>query len=168
MKLSIRPIVTNINTPTYQLAKYLVKLLSPLSQSDYTVNSAKHFIEQIKYDKISEENQMMSFDVRSLFTSILLSKTIEIILERIYDRTEINAYIPKTIIKEILLLCTKDVHFLCEDEIYQQTDGVGMESLLRPILAGNFLVELETTIVPTLDNLLRTWKKYIDDTYCID
>ena len=52
-KLPIRPIVSNVNTPTYQLAKYLEKLLSPLSQSDYTINSTKHFIEQIKYDKIS-------------------------------------------------------------------------------------------------------------------
>ena len=168
MKISIRPIVSNINTPTYQLAKYLVKLLSSLSQSDYTVYSTKHFIEQIKYDKIPEENQMMSFNVRSLFKSMLLSKTIEIILGRIYDRTEINAYIPKTIMKEILLLCTKDFHFLYEDEIYQQTDGVGMESLLRPILASISLVEIEPTIVPTLGNLLRAWKRYVDDTFCID
>ena len=95
---------------------------------------------------------MMSFDVSSLFTSILLSKTIEITLEQIYDRTEINAYIPKTIMKETLLLCTKDIYFLYEDEIYQQTDGVGMESLLRPILAGILFVELKTTTVPTLGN----------------
>ena len=58
-KLPIRPIVSNVNTPTYQLAKYLAKLLSPLSQPDYTVNSTKHFIEQIKYDKIPEGYQMM-------------------------------------------------------------------------------------------------------------
>ena len=53
-KLPIRPIVPNVNTPTYQLVKYFAKLLSPLSQSDYTVKSIKHFIEQIKYDKIPE------------------------------------------------------------------------------------------------------------------
>ena len=53
-KLPIRPIVSNVNTPTYQLVKYFAKLLSPLSQSDYTVKSIKHFIEQIKYDKIPE------------------------------------------------------------------------------------------------------------------
>ena len=58
-KLPIRPIVSNVNTPTYQLVKYLAKLLSPLNQSDYTVNSTKHFIEQIKYDKIPEGYQMM-------------------------------------------------------------------------------------------------------------
>ena len=47
-------IVSNINTPTYQLAKYLAKLLSPLSQSDYIVKIVKHFIEQTKSDKIQE------------------------------------------------------------------------------------------------------------------
>ena len=69
--------------------------------------------------------------------------------------------------KEMLLLCAKDVHFLFEDEIYQETDGVAMGSPFGPILPGIFVVELETTIVPILDNLLRKWKRYVDDTYCI-
>ena len=110
---------------------------------------------------------MMSHNVKSLFTSIALSKTIKITLEWIYDRKEINKDIPKTILKEMLLLCTRDVHFLFEDEICQQTDGVAMRSPLGPILAGIFIVEVETTIVSTLGNLLRKWKRYVDHTYCI-
>ena len=141
--------------------------MSPLSQSDCTVNSTKYFIEQIKYDKIPEGYQVMSFVVKSLFTSIPLNKTNEITLERIYDRKEINIDIPKTIMKEILLLCTKDVHFLFKDEIYQQTDGVAMASPLGPILVGAFVVELETTIVSTLGNSFHKWKRYVDDTHCI-
>ena len=42
-----------------------------------------------------------------------------------------------------------------------------MGSPFGSILPGIFVVELETTIVPTLDNLLRKWKRYVDDTYCI-
>ena len=57
----------------------------------------------------------MSFDVKSLFASITLNKTIEITLERIYGQKEINTDIPKTIMKEMQLLCTKNVHFLFED-----------------------------------------------------
>ena len=53
----------------------------------------------------------MSFDLKPLFTSIPLTKTIEFTLERIYDWKEINTNIPKTIMKEMLLLYTKDVHF---------------------------------------------------------
>ena len=49
--------------------------------------------------------------------------------------------------------------YLFEDEIYQQTGSVATGSPLDPILAVPFMVELETTIVPTLDNLLCKGKK---------
>ena len=42
--LPIRHIISNINTASYQLAKYLAKLLSPLSTSEYTVKSTSDFI----------------------------------------------------------------------------------------------------------------------------
>ena len=146
-ELLMRQIVSNVNTPTYQFAKHLAKLFSPLSQSDYTVNSTKHFIKQIKFDKIPRRYQMMSFDVKSLFISITFNETIEITLERIYDQKEIKADIQKAIKKEMLLLCIKDVHFLFDDEIYQQTDGVAIASPFGPILTGIFMAELETTTV---------------------
>ena len=94
-KMPIRPIVSNINTSTYELAKYLAKLLSPLSRSQYPINSTKHFIKSIKHEKIPTGYQMISFDVQSLFTSIPLDKKIEIILQRIYNRNEITTQIPK-------------------------------------------------------------------------
>ena len=50
-KLPVRPIVLKINTPIYELAKYLAKLLSPLSRSQYTVNSTNHFIKSIKHEE---------------------------------------------------------------------------------------------------------------------
>ena len=46
-KLPIRPVASNIGTASYQLAKYLAKLLPPLSQSQYTVKSTKDFIQKI-------------------------------------------------------------------------------------------------------------------------
>ena len=52
-KLSVRPIVSNINTSTSELTEYMAKLLSPLSRSQYTVNSTKHFIKLIKHEKIA-------------------------------------------------------------------------------------------------------------------
>ena len=151
-KLSIRPITSNINTLTYKLAKYLTKLLSPLSRSQYTVNSTKHFIKSIKHEKVPTSYQMIPFDVKSLFTSIPLDKTIEIILQRIYNHNEITTQIPKKVKKGLLLLCTKEVHFSYSNGIYQQNDGIAMGSPLGPVLAGKFMVELETSIIPTLGN----------------
>ena len=75
-QVPIRPIVSNIGTATYQLAKYLAKLLSPLSQSKYTVKSTKDFIEKIRNINLPHGFDMISFDVKSLFTSVPLEETI--------------------------------------------------------------------------------------------
>ena len=83
---------------------------------------------------------MMSYDAKLLLTSIPLNKTIEIILELMYNWKEIKTDIPKNIMKEMLLLLTKDVYFLFEDDIYQQTDGVALGSPFGPILPGIFVV----------------------------
>ena len=74
----IGTIVSNINTSTYELAKYLAKLMSPLIRSHYTLKRTKHFIKSIKKEKISSGYQMISFNIKLLFTSIPLHKTIEI------------------------------------------------------------------------------------------
>ena len=109
---------------------------------------------------------MISFDVNSLFTSIPLDNTIEMILRRIYNRNDITTQIPKELMKELLLLCTKEVRFAYCNGIYQQNDGVTMGSPLGPVLASIFMVELETSIIPTLERSLLKWKRYVDDTFC--
>ena len=51
---------------------------------------------------------------------------------------------------DLLLLSTKNVHFSYNGDIYTQADSVAMDSLLGPVLAGIFMVELERTTLPTL------------------
>ena len=60
----------------------------------------------------------MSFDVALLFTNVPLEETIEIILKRIYVNKEITNDIPKREMKELLILCTKNVHLTFNNETY--------------------------------------------------
>ena len=87
---------------------------------------------------------MVSFDVNSLFTNVPLEKTIKITLKKIYDRKEIINEITNPEMKELLTLCTKNVYFTFDNQVYKQNDGVAMRSPLGPVLAGTFMVELET------------------------
>ena len=41
---------------------------------------------------------------------------------------------------------------------------MAMGSPLSPVLAGIFMVELETTKLPTLREHMSPWKRYVDDT----
>ena len=80
-ELPIRPIIFNINTASYQFAKYLAKLLSLLSTSEYTVKSTSDFITQTKRENTPSYLKLISFDVTSLFTNFLLDFTIDVILK---------------------------------------------------------------------------------------
>ena len=66
--------------------------------------------------------------------------------------------------KDPFLLCTRNVHFSYNRDIYTQADDVAMGSPLGPVLAGIFMVELERTILPTLREHMSPWKRYVDDT----
>ena len=67
-------------------------------------------------------------------------------------------------LKELLLHCTKYVHFSFNDQFYLQKDGIAMGFPLGPVIAGIFLVELERTLLPMLSPSLTSWKRYVDDT----
>ena len=165
-KLPLRPIVSNIGTATYQTAKYLAKLLSPLNKSIYSVNSTKEFLKDLESISIADDEEMVSFDVVGLFTNVPLDHTIKIILDRIYNKKEIKTEIPEEDMKLLLEMCTKNVHFSFNEQIYTQVDGVAMGSPLGPVIAGIFMVSLEIQTVPNLTSV-KTWKRYVDDTFCV-
>ena len=72
-KLPIRPIVLNIGTATYDLAKYLAKFLSSLNQSEYIIkNTKQQFVKQICIKQVPDGYKMVSFDVKPLFTNASL------------------------------------------------------------------------------------------------
>lgn len=67
----LRPIVSFIDSPTYMLSKHLAQILRPLlGNTDLTVKNSVEFCEQIKNVKLEVGDELLSFDVVSLFTSI--------------------------------------------------------------------------------------------------
>ena len=108
--------------------------------------------------------QMVSFDVRPLFTNVPLEYTIDLVLKRIYENHEISTSITRNEMGEALPLCTKNVHFTFRDVIYLQTDRVAMGSPLGQVMAGILMVDLERSLLPLLTIELNFWKPYVDVT----
>ena len=102
--------------------------------------------------------------LKSLFTNVPLEYTIGLVLERIYNKGELVNNIIRSEMKEMLLPCTKNVHFSYNRDIYIQRDGVAMGSPLGPVLAGIFMVTLERWLVPKLNACINFWRLYRDGT----
>ena len=91
---------------------------------------------EIRMKQVRDGYKKVSFDVKSLFTNVPPEKTIEITLKNIYESQEINTSISKKEMKQLLTLCTENVHFAYNNKVYQQNDGVAMGSPLWPVLSG--------------------------------
>ena len=139
-QLPLRAIVSNIGITSYYLAKHPTKILATLSKSEYTVQNAKDFVNFIKPHKIPSNHQLILFDVVSLLTNVLMDATVDNIIRRIYEFKEIDTRITKNEIRELILLCTKNVHFTFNAETFTQVNRVAMGSPLEPILANIFIV----------------------------
>ena len=129
-------IISNIGAASYHLAKHLAKLLSLLSHSDFIVKNTKAFIQDFKNMLPPDDYNLISFDVTSLFTNVPLDYTISIILKWIYDQRELETKILRKEMKDLLLLCTKNLHFFYDNKLYSQKDGVAIGSPLGPVIAG--------------------------------
>ena len=141
------------------------RFLEPLSKNEYTILNTSDLIGRLRNEKqIPPNYALVSFDVQSLFTNVPLNRTLDIIMERIYKNNDIITDIPSKDLKDLLLLCTKQVHFQYDGSNYLQSEGVAMGSPLGPILANIFLTELELNVLPTIDNKIINWKRYVDDT----
>ena len=114
----MRPIISIIGTATFKTANYLNKLLTLLANSEYNILNAEDLISKLRNEVILDGYKMISFDVKGLFTNVPLDKTIDIIRKKVYEERKIKTNIPKTVLKELLYLCTEHLHFTFNDKIY--------------------------------------------------
>ena len=103
-------ILSATDTPTYKLAKFLLKFLTPSTANEYTVIDSFHFAEEICQQ--DSNLHMASLDVDSLFTNILLDETIDICVDNLYNDNENTPSIPKHDFCNLLNIAIKKSFFI--------------------------------------------------------
>ena len=151
----IRPILSTIGTFNYNLAKFFVPIIEPLTTNCYTLKNSYDFVKEI--NNIDMSNKVMaSFDVQSLFTNIPLNETIDIITNGLFnDSPKFMDFTPNQF-KELLEIAVKESPFIFNNKVYMQTDGVAMGSCLGPTFANVFLCFHEKKLDLGLPRLIQT------------
>ena len=66
---------------------------------------------------------------------------------------------------KLLTICTKNVDFSFNNGIYIQIDWVAMGSPLGLVIANIFMLEFESVLVPKLNDHVKKWRRFVDDTF---
>ena len=160
----LRPIISQIPTPTYALAKKLCAILTPYIPATYSLQSPTDFLDILKNSNAT--GKMASLDVESLFTNVPVDRTINYIIDRVYHNNSMAALdIPEPVLRGLLECCTKEAPFTCpRGKKYRQVDGVAMGSPLGVLLANFFMGCVEEEIFKKT-NKPEIYCRYIDDIF---
>ena len=135
--IPLRPVVSMINAPEYKLAKFLDGLIKPHIPDIFLLYSTEHFIDSLKDVPYSKKDNMVSFDVVSLFTKVPLPETIEIIINYLYEENKNIMPIERKVLRKLMFIATQGI-FMFDGKLYKQIDGVTMGNPLGPTLAKFF------------------------------
>ena len=165
-----RPIFSAINCPSFNLSKFFVKILEPLTRSEYTLENSKSFVEVITKFGNADSYTMASFDVENLFTNIPLTETINICLNSLFPLSSSSVLgLKREFFQKLLELATCNSYFKFNSKFNHQIDGVGMGIPLGPTLANTFMCFYEKIWLRDCPDDFRPilYRRFIDDTFLL-
>ena len=129
----MRPIVSFCGSPTYQLSKYLTTILQPLTdKSRRKLQSTEDFISATKTVQIPDDYKLVSFDVKSLFTSIPLQLALQCTETAILQSTD---PLPTEYFIDLLNLCLTSTYIQFNSKHYKQLHVTAMGSPVSVVVA---------------------------------
>ncbi|NNK28445.1 MAG: GIY-YIG nuclease family protein [Flavobacteriaceae bacterium] len=168
--LKIRPIVSNINSPSTKIVWLLTKILKPLlSGVSAHLENSMELIEEIRDLTLEDRrihNYPFSLDVVALYTSIPPQHAIEVINDKLTSNRDLCKPLKPEHVKSLLEVILSNTYFKFQGQIYKQVAGLAMGSSVSGILAICVMDRLETGALAASQNI-KLYKRYVDDTFIL-
>jgi hypothetical protein len=120
------------------------------------VKNSFQFVQILESLRVQPEDLMVSFDVVSLFTNVLIVDSLELLSHHFEDDD-------LALFKHILT----STYFCFDGQFYEQIDGVAMDSPISPVIANFFMEDFENKAIEQVIHKPVCWFRYVDDTFVI-
>ena len=134
---------------TYNVAKVISDYLRPLCKNEYFINDTQKFPSMLSLiPPLQDDEEDVSYDVKSLFTNILIEETINYIIKQIYVHKKLTPICLKLIFKRLLIKLAGECIFKCNSRfLLKQVDGCTMGGPLSVTLSEIYMVKMENDVV---------------------
>ena len=162
-----RPIIASTGSITYQVARHVADILSPLvGKNGYALKNSAEMVKDLGEHTLGDTDVLVSFDVTALFTRVPVNKSLDIIRDLLVSDADLTSRTNMSAqqVTSLLSVCLKTTYFLYDGDIYSQVEGAAMGSPVSPIVANLFMEWFETRALQTFKYSITFWKRYVDDT----
>jgi len=161
--LSFRIIISSLDSPSYQFANFLHRLISQNINKPFShIDNSFELIKKLEGTCLCEEHDLVSLDATSLFTNIPMELAIKSLTDR-WGQITRGTTIPKEEFMIGVRMVMESTFFTFNNKIYKQKFGTPMGSPLSPIIADIVMEDIESQALKVLSCRLPIYYRYVDD-----
>ena len=135
----LQPVLSIPGSSYENLNRFLTQFFQKLPGAN--IEDARKALESLT---LKDNEQILSLDVKSLYTNVQVGEAIEIALRELYS-SNLAPDIPRSAMKSLLKLALTNVHFKCNRIWYVQSDGLAMSASLAITLANVWMKSFEAS-----------------------
>jgi len=161
-----RPIVSDVNSETYHVSRFIDYFLQPLSKlSPAYIRDTYDFISKIKNKSIPASALLVTGDVTALYTNMDFDRSIQVVEE--FFEAHPHVCRPDREILDLLKICLTCNEFEFAGRLFLQILGTAMGKAFAPSLANMYLHKLDAQAIEYAGTNLDLFSRFIDDIFFI-
>jgi hypothetical protein len=163
-KSPIRPVINNMNAPSYIIAKHLINILNKhlTLNNHYNVKNSTNLATDLTKLKLNENHKVITYDIKDLYVNIPIEETLTVTKSMLLKKNDAQTTLQIITLLDLILAQN---YFSFQNKIYQPNKGVSMGSPISIVVAKIFLQHLEDAHIKQLldtKNIIFC-TRYIDD-----
>ena len=156
--IPLRPVLSMPGSAYHKIADKCTEWLSVVDECKIQCSS-KDICDALKNLSLEENEELVSYDVTSLYTNVPVYEAIEDCANMLYSGRYQVPPVDKETFVQLLTLCTCNVLMQTHDGFYRQVDGLAMGSPPAPLLANGWMSKYD----PLIKGEAKLYFRYMDD-----
>ena len=156
--IPVRPVLSMPGSAYYKIGNEIAEWLATVPECKIN-SSTKMVNEQLKSVHLEDDEEIISFDVVSLYTNVPVLEAINVCADLLYRSGMKTPPVDKDTFIQLATIASCNVVMSTHDGYYQQIDGLAMGSPPAPHLANGWMSQYDQII----QGEAKLYTRYMDD-----